>query len=63
MPQIRNWSLVSASQWYKVAHVLFEKYPYPVLFYSSTVNDEGMLKRIGSLNQNVILCAGMDVNN
>ena len=47
MPQIGNWSLVSASQWYKVAHVLFEKYPYPVLFYSSTVNDEGMLKRIG----------------
>uniref|UniRef100_A0AB33JFQ9 SIR2-like domain-containing protein n=1 Tax=Prevotella sp. GTC17262 TaxID=3236797 RepID=A0AB33JFQ9_9BACT len=47
MPQIRTWSIVSSAQWYKVAHVLFEKYPYPVLFYSSTINDSDTLKRIG----------------
>lgn len=47
MPQIGAWSIVSSTQWYKVAHALFEKYPYPVIFYSSTVNDTGTLKRIG----------------
>lgn len=47
MPLIGAWSIVSSTQWYKVAHALFEKYPYPVLFYSSTVNDTGTLKRIG----------------
>lgn len=47
MPQINMWSIVSTVQWYKVVHALFEKYPYPVLFYSSTVNDSNTLKRIG----------------
>lgn len=47
MPQINIWSIVSDVQWYKVAHALFEKYPYPVLFYSSTINDSNTLKRIG----------------
>lgn len=47
MPQIGVWSIVSSTQWYKVAHALFEKYPYPVIFYSSTMNDTGTLKRIG----------------
>ncbi len=47
MPQIGIWSIVSNVQWYKVAYTLFEKYPYPVLFYSSTVNDSNTLRRIG----------------
>jgi hypothetical protein len=45
--QIDIWNVVEKSQWYKVAHKLFEKYPYPVMFYSTTVYDEGMLHRIG----------------
>lgn len=47
MPKIGTWIIVSEVQWYNVAHVLFEKYPYPVLFYSSTVNDSNTLRRIG----------------
>lgn len=47
MPHIGIWSIVSNEQWYKVAHALFEKYPYPVLFYSSTINDSNTLRRIG----------------
>lgn len=47
MPQIGIWGIVSNVQWYKVAHILFEKYPYPVLFYSSTVKDSNTLRRIG----------------
>lgn len=47
MPHIGIWSIVSNEQWYRVAHALFEKYPYPVLFYSSTINDSNTLKRIG----------------
>ena len=47
MPQINMWSIVSTVQWYKVVHALFEKYPYPVLFYSSTINDSNTLRRIG----------------
>lgn len=47
MPQIGVWNIVSSTQWYKVAQALFEKYPYPVIFYSSTMNDTGTLKRIG----------------
>ena len=47
MPHIGIWSIVSGEQWYRVAHALFERYPYPVLFYSSTINDSNMLKRIG----------------
>lgn len=47
MPHIGIWSIVSDEQWYRVAHALFEKYPYPVLFYSSTINDPNTLKRIG----------------
>lgn len=47
MPHIGMWSIVSDEQWYRVAHTLFEKYPYPVLYYSSTINDSNTLKRIG----------------
>lgn len=47
MPHIGIWSIVSDEQWYRVAHTLFEKYPYPVLYYSSTINDSNTLKRIG----------------
>lgn len=41
------WSIVDNAQWYKVAHKLFEKYPYPVMFYSTTMNDTNTLRRIG----------------
>lgn len=47
MPQIGNWRIVSDSQWYQVAHALFEKYPFPILFYSSTMSSVNLLKRIG----------------
>lgn len=45
--QLGIWSIVDNAQWYKVAHKLFEKYPYPVMFYSTTVNDTNTLRRIG----------------
>lgn len=41
------WGIVDNAQWYKVAHKLFEKYPYPVMFYSTTMNDTNTLRRIG----------------
>lgn len=41
------WGIVDNAQWYKVAHKLFEKYPYPVMFYSTTVNETNTLRRIG----------------
>ena len=46
MPQIGAWGIVSESQWYQVAHALFEKYPFPILFYSSTMSSSSLLKRI-----------------
>lgn len=45
--QLGMWSIVDNAQWYKVAHKLFEKYPYPVMFYSTTMNDMNTLRRIG----------------
>jgi hypothetical protein len=42
-----NWSIVEETQWYVVAHMLFEKYPYPVMFYTTTLNDKETLLRIG----------------
>lgn len=45
--QLGIWSIVDNAQWYKVAHKLFEKYPYPVMFYSTTLNDKNTLQRIG----------------
>jgi len=45
--QLGIWSIVDNAQWYKVAHKLFEKYPYPVMFYSTTMNDSNTLRRIG----------------
>lgn len=45
--QLGMWSIVDNAQWYKVAHKLFEKYPYPVMFYSTTMNDTNTLRRIG----------------
>lgn len=45
--QLGMWSIVDNAQWYKVAHNLFEKYPYPVMFYSTTMNDTNTLRRIG----------------
>lgn len=45
--QLGMWSIVDNAQWYKVAHKLFEKYPYPVMFYSTTMNDTSTLRRIG----------------
>lgn len=45
--QLGVWSIVDNAQWYKVAHKLFEKYPYPVMFYSTTMNDTNTLRRIG----------------
>lgn len=45
--QLGVWSIVDNAQWYKVAHKLFEKYLYPVMFYSTTMNDTNTLRRIG----------------
>lgn len=45
--QLGVWSIVDNAQWYKVAHKLFEKYPFPVMFYSTTLNDTNTLRRIG----------------
>lgn len=45
--QLGVWSIVDNAQWYKVAHKLFEEYPYPVMFYSTTMNDTNTLRRIG----------------
>lgn len=45
--QLGVWGIVDNAQWYKVAHKLFEKYPYPVMFYSTTMNDTNTLRRIG----------------
>lgn len=45
--QIRLNSMITGEQWYKVAHSLFKIYPYPVLFYSTTLNDRNILRRIG----------------
>lgn len=45
--QLGVWSIVDNAQWYKVAHKLFEKYPFPVMFYSTTMNDTNTLRRIG----------------
>ena len=45
--QLGMWSIVNNAQWYKVAHKLFEKFPYPVMFYSTMVNDTNTLRRIG----------------
>lgn len=45
--QIRLFGVIDGTQWYKVAKVLFEKYPYPVLFYTATLNDRNILQRIG----------------
>lgn len=45
--QIRLFSVIDGIQWYKVASALFEKYPYPVLFFTATLNDKNILRRIG----------------
>lgn len=45
--QIRLFSVIDGTQWYKVANALFEKYPYPILFYTATYNDKNILRRIG----------------
>ena len=47
MPQIGGWRMVSDVQWYRVSHALFEKYPYPILFYTITLNSTKLLQRIG----------------
>lgn len=45
--QMGMWSIVDNALWYKVAHMLFELYPYPVMFYSTTMNETNILRRIG----------------
>lgn len=45
--QIRIRSVIEGSRWYAVANTLYEKFPYPILFYSTTLNDRNILRRIG----------------
>lgn len=41
------WTFIDAKDWYKVFSVLFEEYPYPILYYSLQCNNNDILKRIG----------------
>ena len=47
MPSTGIVSIVSAANWYNVFEQIYEKFPYPSLFYSLQIRDEKILTRIG----------------
>lgn len=47
MPSIGNIMIISPEKWYNVFKGIYESHPYPALFYSLTITDKNVLRRIG----------------
>lgn len=47
LPQLGIISFINSGKWYHVFKSIFQKVPYPSLFYSLLCNDKKVLKRIG----------------
>lgn len=47
MPSIGIITMISPEKWYHIFRGIYEIHPYPALFYSLTINDKKVLRRIG----------------